>query len=87
MSKLTTLLIIALTLPGCAAIFENPVINGVMNNIDVITLPLGIVGTVAGNPVSTYYTTQTIQRLTGSSSASNIDLDTGESTDIESVGK
>lgn len=58
-----------------------------MNSIDVITLPLGIAGTVAGNPVSTFYTTQTIKRLVESNSTYNVDSDTGETIDIDSVGQ
>lgn len=77
----------SIVLSGCAAIFESPVIGKALDAASIIMLPVGVVGTIAGNPMATYGTVQTIRELTKGSERTVSDTDTGEEMDIDSIGR
>lgn len=79
--------LIAIMLSGCAAIFESPVIGKALDAASIIMLPVGVVGTIAGNPMATYGTVQTIRELAKGSGRTVSDTDTGEEMDIDSIGR
>ncbi|MEM7827727.1 MAG: hypothetical protein QW561_00150 [Candidatus Aenigmatarchaeota archaeon] len=52
---LLLLLLVVGTLTGCASL------DTVFNVLETVTFPVGVLGTIAGNPVDTYYTVRKVQ--------------------------
>lgn len=64
MKKLCLILATTLLCGGCATL------DTTFNVLKVVTFPVGVLGTIAGNPVDTFYTVQQVQQWVKSSNRS-----------------